>query len=446
MKKSRIAWNLLYPEENEKKRIPRYYFGHKRDDDMSPVLNLAKRFKSRASHKKKNHTNFSNSQYFGNYFGNYGSSSSAFENEKMQRVMVKMRYSQKLETHQKFLRHYMVQENKANVLEKPDLFGNDTAENYEKRMAKRHFKFIISPEKSDVPLKEFAFCFMDCLSQNLNRKFDWQAVVHTDTEHPHIHILINGKTLDGKYLPKKPFPKEFMRTRVRQMTSELLTKISGERTFEEIYASRERSVEALRWTKFDEEIRSLLSGSSILRKESISEKLNRRLSFLSRHGICEFINGSYHFDENFEEVLKISGRYNSFLLSREELKWTVPKNYSIYKADEKITGVIRKVYSMNDEDIWNNAVVIENRELEKAWYVPLFNPADKWEHHIGEEVNIESIEKRRGLFTPEITLTENKNKDAVRQMAESNSPSKKEEKDIFNESPEKHKDTGKEIL
>lgn len=145
MKKSRIAWNLLYPEENEKKRIPRYYFGHKRDDDMSPVLNLAKRFKSRASHKKKNHTNFSNSQYFGNYFGNYGSSSSAFENEKMQRVMVKMRYSQKLETHQKFLRHYMVQENKANVLEKPDLFGNDTAENYEKRMAKRHFKFIISP-------------------------------------------------------------------------------------------------------------------------------------------------------------------------------------------------------------------------------------------------------------------------------------------------------------
>lgn len=101
---------------------------------------------------------------------------------------------------------------------------------------------------------------------------------------------------------------------------------------------------------------------------------------------------------------------------------------------------------MNDEDIWNNAVVIENRELEKAWYVPLFNPADKWEHHIGEEVNIESIEKRRGLFTPEITLTENKNKDAVRQMAESNSPSKKEEKDIFNESPEKQKDTGKEIL
>ena len=36
----------------------------------------------------------------------------------------------------------------------------------------------------------------------------------------------------------------------------------------------------------------------------------------------------------------------------------------------EIDGVVTNIYNMNDEDVWNNAVVIENRKVNKAWYIP----------------------------------------------------------------------------
>lgn len=409
LKPLNINWNLLYGDREERKKRNRFYVGNRYDDDSAQLKKLAEKL---PSIKVKQKSDFSRTALvfgtrYSHEFAEQDFSSKVFENEKKQRVMIKMRYSDKMRTHQKFLNHYMVQENKDDVLVKPKLFGNITSEEYSKKMTDRHFKFIISPERSDIDLEKFAVCWMDYLEKTLLKKFDWQAVVHTDTSHPHLHIVINGKDQNGKKLVR-PFPKHFMQKGIIRDTSNLLTRILGERTTEEIFVSRDASVEALRWTGYDEEIKENLYGCKIIGKEWFSGRVSKRLSYLEKIGLVEFVNGNYVFQDNWEESLRAAGRYNSYLQSAEELKWTVPKDYSLYDNEDEITGEIRKVYSMNDEDIWNNAVVIENRELRKAWYVPLFNPADKFSHHIGEEVRIKKIKNSKGLFEPEITLKNEK--------------------------------------
>lgn len=367
---------------------------------MSDILKLIKNIKiPKSKHKKQVHFKNNNSHNF----------SGIFENEKEQRSVVKARFSEKLQSHKKFLHHYMTQEDKDHVTEKPELFGNDSFENYEKRMTNNHYKFIISPENTNVPLKEFAYAYMDCISKMLKKKFDWQGIIHTDTEHPHIHILINGKTIDGKKL-YKPFPPSFIKKRGRELANELLTKIMGERDYEEIMLSRDKSLQSLRFTKFDKEISSILNGSVILNNSLLSEKIKKRLSFLTKNNICQFQNETYIFRENWEEVLRNCGRYNTYLSSFDELKFTVEGDYSLYKGGDTINGVIRKVYTMNDEDIWNNAVVIENEKERKAWYVPLFNPNEELAKNIGNEVKIESKQNSKGLCIPKISFVNEEKK------------------------------------
>jgi hypothetical protein len=58
---------------------------------------------------------------------------------------------------------------------------------------------------------------------------------------------------------------------------------------------------------------------------------------------------------------------------------TAPYDLEIFTAGTgAISGKVTKLYKMNDEDSWNNAILIENQALRKAWYVPLhFEPDTK---------------------------------------------------------------------
>ena len=93
----------------------------------------------------------------GRLYAKGGFGGSGFENNRDQRVMFKMSYPQGSEKamrkiHEKYLRTYMPQENKAQVEEKPVLFGTDEDE-YEANMTGFHHKCIISPENQNVDLE-----------------------------------------------------------------------------------------------------------------------------------------------------------------------------------------------------------------------------------------------------------------------------------------------------
>jgi hypothetical protein len=70
------------------------------------------------------------------------------------------------------------------------------------------------------------------------------AAVHTDTGHPHAHLLINGKDKGGK---EAHFDKLFITQTIREMTRQLCTELIGKRTPEEIQEAMLQSHKSCRY-------------------------------------------------------------------------------------------------------------------------------------------------------------------------------------------------------
>jgi hypothetical protein len=388
---SSVNWNLLYPEEpyrNNKLifRKPRY----SKDDSW----NLRKLLKNISlSHKGKKSDNLYGSKLSGSLYNPVG---------KKQFCMVKMRYGDKLNSHRKFLERYMPQNDKSEVKEKPTVFGT---EDYKEHMTGRHFKFIVSPESPNVPMELFVKAWVEKAELETGYKFDYQAVIHRNTAHPHAHILINGKDLKGKKIRFKP---DFLKRRVIQMSSNICTSMIGERTHEQIALSLDRSFTADRWTNHDEKILSLCGNTADTEWpqsiKPVSDELSRRLSHLEELRLAKYDSetGDYLLQKKWDSALREVGRYNSYLTVRDELLWTMPGNMDLYTdSTGPVSGTVRKIILMNDEDIWNNAIVVENKEQHKAWYIPMFKPPKK--QLDGKNITVSMTHNSRGLLVPVIT-------------------------------------------
>lgn len=328
--------------------------------------------------------------------------------------MVKMRYSDKIDSHQKFLEEYITQEKKEEVKVKPIVFsgklnpfsrggerqlvyGEEALESYKSKMVGRHYKFIISPDSKDVPLEQFTTAYMHRMQSEIGMKLDWIAAIHNDTGHPHVHILVNGKTADGLE-PQKMFRKDFIRHRCRAIASEITTNMIGPRTAEQKAAYREASTRALRWTSFDQHIQEALQNGIVVPG---NEFMRRRLDFLKTKGLAQYKDGRYILDKKWDEILVNTGRYNSFLEAREELKFTDKANLELFSGSGKIKGKITKLYCMNEEWQHNNGLLVEDGKG-KAWFVPLFNPPPA--QFAGKNVIIENQANSKGLLVPKIQL------------------------------------------
>lgn len=308
----------------------------------------------------------------------------------------------------------MVQKYKDSVKEKPVLFGNVSKEEYVKRMAEirrkiyingkqkwrkesRHYKWILSPEKdldNDV-LQEYTKAFVTRLEQATGYHFVWQAAVHRDTDHPHVHVLINGVDMYGKEI--RHFSKDVIQNYAREFSQEILTKMCGERDEELKRKARERRVVSERWTEFDQDIKNMLHFRNLKEgycgwvNDPKSGEIKNRLVFLHSIGLAEYENKKYYIKDDFENLLKTYGRYNTvrdaekYVTNNTELK--------IYTEEMgEIKGTIKHVYSMNDEDVWNNGVVMENEKTGEFYFVPSFNPVN---NRVGDSVKISTKLKQK---------------------------------------------------
>ena len=329
-------------------------------------------------------------------------------------VMVKMRYSDKLDSHQKFLEEYITQEKKEGVAvklvvftgkfnpfasggERKVVYGQEALEEYKSKMVGRHYKFIISPDSKDVPMEQFTTAFMHRMQAEMGFRLDWIAAVHTDTGHPHVHILINGKTADGLE-PSRLFRKDFIRHRCRTIASEITTNMIGPRTDEQKKAYKDSSTRALRWTTLDQQILEAEKDGVVV---PANEFMNRRLDFLKTKDLAQFKDGKYILDKKWDEILVNTGRYNSFLEAREELKFTDKANLELFSGKGKIQGKVTKLYCMNEEYQHNNGLLVEDGKGQ-ACFVPLFNPPPA--QFAGKNVIIENQANSKGLLVPKIQL------------------------------------------
>jgi type IV secretory pathway VirD2 relaxase len=138
--------------------------------------------------------------------------------------------------------------------------ASDTAD--ERAFAERceddrhHFRFIISPEDAVKigDLKTFTRELMRDVEKDLGTKLDWVAVDHWNTDNPHVHLLIRGRTDDG---PDLVISREYISRGFRDRAAERVTLELGPRSEQEIRTALEREVEAERWTSLDRALRDI---------------------------------------------------------------------------------------------------------------------------------------------------------------------------------------------
>lgn len=304
--------------------------------------------------------------------GTGGFGGSSFENTKNQRVMFKMSYSKNIKVHEKYLNTYMPQENKSHVTEKPILFGTPENE-YMENMSDLHFKCIISPENQEVNLELLCNEFIKRMEVLTGYKLYWRGCIHNDTEHRHAHLCINGKDKNGKNIR---FPKEMIKTTMRETLSYVTTLMVGERSDKEIEAARRNMNFSKRWTKLDESLESYGKKISL---HNLPSELTSRLAFLSEIGLSQKYEKYYTLCDDWKDVLVSSGRYNTFLEQWQEAKG----NLELY-AGGKVSGICEKVITFDKDESWNDAVIIKDGD--KRIYVPIWQ-LNK-ENLIGKKIEI----------------------------------------------------------
>jgi type IV secretory pathway VirD2 relaxase len=121
----------------------------------------------------------------------------------------------------------------------------------------RHlFRFIVSPEDAAEleNLRTFTRELLDDVERDLGTKLDWVAVDHWNTDNPHVHVLIRGRTDDGQDLV---ISRAYISRGFRDRAAERVTIELGPRSEREIQSALEREVEAERWTSLDRALRNI---------------------------------------------------------------------------------------------------------------------------------------------------------------------------------------------
>ena len=373
-----------HPKKNDPERDPHLYDWkrpiHGKDDGQS-INRLLKQKRKLGSPEIKQ-------SWFSSGYGN--------PNSRKQRVMFKMSYGNSMAKHQKYIKLYMPQIGKDGVEIPREIFGTDLDE-YQKHMSPFHLKFIISPESQNIDLKLLSESFIKHLEQLTGYEFYWLGVIHTDTEHHHAHLAINGKDKNGK---KIRFPKDMIKNTMREFLSNIATNMIGERTPAEIEESKKKLTLAKRWTKFDEQLKELPEKIYI---NNLSPSLINRLQFLSSINLATKNDMFYSLKPDFEEVLKATGRYNLYL--EEYLKSDLPLR--LFEGGT-ITGVVDKVISFDKDESWNDAIII--RKDNERVYIPIFQLHK--ENLEGKTVCIENAAggTNRNISNKDIKIVENKNR------------------------------------
>lgn len=195
----------------------------------------------------------------------------------------------------------------------------DTRAFVERSQGDRHqFRFIVSAEDAAElgDLCAYTRTLMQRMEVDLQTRLDWVAVDHHDTDNPHTHIIVRGRTDNGQDLVIAP---DYMRHGMRGRASELATEWLGPRTAREIADSQYREVSQERVTGLD---RALLCQAALEQIELAGLRgdvpyqrlLAARLQYLAKLGLAHSQQaGRYQIDPKMEETLRRLGERGDIL-------------------------------------------------------------------------------------------------------------------------------------
>jgi type IV secretory pathway VirD2 relaxase len=113
----------------------------------------------------------------------------------------------------------------------------------------RLWKVIISPEFGErIDLDQLTRQLMSRMEKDLGTKLEWVAVVHRNTEHPHVHLALRGIRDDTSPLE---LPRGYVRHGIRGIAEDLCTRQIGYRTQADAIAAERREIGERRYTSLD---------------------------------------------------------------------------------------------------------------------------------------------------------------------------------------------------
>ncbi|MDC9813939.1 relaxase/mobilization nuclease domain-containing protein [Rhizobium binxianense] len=188
--------------------------------------------------------------------------------------------------------------------EKARLFGSDSDNVDAREFAERseedrhHFRFIVSPEDAvDLEdLKRFTRELMQQAERDLGTKLDWVGVDHWNTDNPHVHVILRGRTDDGQDLV---IDRDYIRSGLRDRAQDLVTQELGPRTDRDIAKALDAQVEADRWTTLDRQLAADADRNGIIdvapppdrQPDAYLVQKVGRLRYLERLGLAQSVGG-----------------------------------------------------------------------------------------------------------------------------------------------------------
>jgi type IV secretory pathway VirD2 relaxase len=180
----------------------------------------------------------------------------------------------------------------------------------------RLFKLIISPEFGErLDLKRHTRQLMARMEQDLGLRLEWVAVAHFNTEHPHVHIALRGRTDAGALR----LARDYIKQGIRNHAENLCTAQLGFRTEMDALEAERREVNALQITSLDRRIAKQAFGpggdgtfdpDALSPSNSPGQRARRlfiaaRIRTLETAGLSEEIEpGRWQMDPAFLEKLK----------------------------------------------------------------------------------------------------------------------------------------------
>ncbi len=198
-----------------------------------------------------------------------------------------------------------------------ELYGADTDRAdgkafLERQDGDRHqFRFIVSPEDGEHydDLKSLTRRLMTEVEKDLGTRLDWVAVDHFNTGHPHTHIIVRGKTDDGRDLV---IARDYISHGLRERAAELVSLDLGPRTDIEIESRLRREVEQERLTALDRRFLKEMGAGRVVAAGSHDpfwQTLRAgRLQTLGRLGLADEIEpGQWRLADGFDDTLRRMG-------------------------------------------------------------------------------------------------------------------------------------------
>ena len=167
----------------------------------------------------------------------------------------------------------------------------------------RLFKIIISPEDGGkVDFKATSEDLIRALEERTGERLEWVGIVHRNTDHPHAHIVVRGRSLSGDPLFIQP---RVIREVLRNEVQRSLTRQLGPRTVADVMRQRTSEITAFRVTSADRNMaRQVTRGAEFSRISPKDDFEKRRLAVLAGFGLAREQNGAWLVRSDFTTQLR----------------------------------------------------------------------------------------------------------------------------------------------